>query len=195
METFILEIQQEVTPNPESLKFSTNLSILPNYQIEYKAKDEVKGESLLADALFDLPFVQSVFLSQNFVTVTKKADADWFHISTPIIEAIELFHKSGKPFVSENLKSKGEFSETKTDGSENSTQDKIISLLDKYVRPAVEMDGGYIAFRSFENGIVKLSMQGSCSGCPSSQVTLKAGIEGLLKRMLPEVQEVVAVEE
>lgn len=195
METFILEIAQEETPNPETLKFTTNLSILPNYQIDYKTQESVNGESLFADALFGLPFVQSVFLSQNFVTITKKAEYNWVNISPLITQEIRKFHKSGKDFVAETLKKRGEYNEHKVDEIEPTTEEKIVSLLNKYVKPAVEMDGGHIAFHSFTEGVVKLSMQGSCSGCPSSQVTLKAGIEGLLKRMLPEVQEVVAVEE
>jgi Fe-S cluster biogenesis protein NfuA len=195
MEQFILEIYQEATPNPESLKFVTNLNILPNYQMEFKTKSAINGQSLLAEALFELPFVQSLFLSQNFVTVTKTPEADWYEITPQIKEAIKQFHQSGKEIVSENLRKKGEPQSLKDDGTPLSVEEKITSLLDKYVKPAVEMDGGHIAFRSFEEGVVKLSMQGSCSGCPSSQITLKAGIEGLLKRMVPEVQEVVAIEE
>lgn len=195
MEQFILEIYQEATPNPESLKFVTNLNILPNYQIEFKTKSAINGQSLLAEALFELPFVQSLFLSQNFVTVTKTLEADWFEITPQIKETIKQFHLSGKEIVSDNLRKKGEPQSLKDDGTPLSVEEKITALLDKYVKPAVEMDGGHIAFRSFEEGVVKLSMQGSCSGCPSSQITLKAGIEGLLKRMVPEVQEVVAVEE
>lgn len=195
MNQFVLEIYQEATPNPESLKFVTNLDILPNYQIEFKSKSAINGDSPLAEALFELPFVQSLFLSQNFVTVTKTPEADWFEITPQIKDAIKQFHHSGKEMVSENLRQKGEPQLQNADGAPLTTEEKIISLLEKYVKPAVEMDGGHIAFRSFEEGVVKLSMQGSCSGCPSSQITLKAGIEGLLKRMVPEVQEVVAVEE
>ncbi|MBX2902709.1 MAG: NifU family protein [Chitinophagales bacterium] len=195
MESFIVEIYQEATPNPESLKFTTNLNILPNFQIEFKSKNAVNGESLLADALFELPFVQSVFLSQNFVTITKTATADWYEITPQIKKAIEEFHNSGKALVSDNLRKRGEFNPANDTDAAVSVEEKITALLDKYVRPAVEMDGGYIAFHSFDNGIVNLTMHGSCSGCPSSQITLRAGIEGLLKRMIPEVKEVVAVEE
>jgi Fe-S cluster biogenesis protein NfuA len=195
MEPFVLEIYQEATPNPESLKFVTNLDILPNYQVEFKNKLSVNGESPLAEALLEHSFVQSVFLSQNFITVTKTPDADWFEITPLIKDTIRKLHRSGKPLAADSLLQKGRATYTKEDGSPLTTEEKIISLLEKYVKPAVETDGGYIAFRSFEEGVVKLSMQGSCSGCPSSQLTLKAGIESLLKRMLPEVREVVAIEE
>lgn len=193
--TEILEIYQEATPNPESLKFVTNQGLLPNYQADFKTKEAVQGNSALADALFELPFVQGVFLSQNFVTVTKTPDADWYEITPEIKQALKQFLNSGKPSVSENLCKMGEPATVTATGAPATVEDKIKELLDKYVRPAVEMDGGHIAFRNFESGVVKLSMQGSCSGCPSSQITLKAGIEGLLKRMVPEVESVEAVEE
>ena len=152
---FVLEIYTESTPNPESQKFVTNIHLLPNYVAEYRSKESAT-ESLLAQELFDIPFVSGVFISNNFVTITKKPDYEWYEISPELKEVIKKFINSGRP---------------------------------------VEGDGGHIAFRSFENGVVNLSLQGSCSGCPSSSITLKSGIEGLLKRMVPEVKEVVAVEE
>ncbi|MDW8272769.1 MAG: NifU family protein [Chitinophagales bacterium] len=194
MDNSILEIYQEATPNPESLKFVTNLDILPNYQVEFKDKNSVNGQSLLAEALFELPFVQSVFLSQNFITITKTPEADWYEITPQIKDAIRRFHLSGLPRVSEELLKKGLPPDQKDDGTPLTIEEKIVSLLDKYVKPAVEMDGGYIAFIAFSDGIVQLKLQGSCSGCPSSQITLKAGIEGLLKRMIPEIKEVQAID-
>ncbi len=191
----LLEIYQEATPNPESLKFVTNQGLLPNYQADFKTKESVQGNSELADALFQQPFVQGVFVSQNFVTITKTADADWYEITPLIKTVIKDFLNAGKQAVSETLLKLGAPSATNESGTANTIEEKIQELLNKYVKPAVEMDGGHIAFKSFDAGVVKLAMQGSCSGCPSSQITLKAGIEGLLKRMIPEVESVEAVEE
>jgi Fe-S cluster biogenesis protein NfuA len=191
---FALEVYTESTPNPDSQKFVTNMHLLPNYVAEYRSR-EAAAESELAQALFDIPFVSGVFISNNFVTITKKPDYEWYEISPELKEAIRKFLTSGRPPVSEALWKKGEPAEQVSVAGETEVEAKIKELLDKYVKPAVESDGGHIAFRSFENGIVNLSLQGSCSGCPSSSLTLKSGIEGLLKRMVPEVVEVVAVEE
>ena len=186
-----LEIYQEETPNPESWKFNTNIHLLPNYYAEFKSGDDC-AESDLAKTLFDIPFVQSVFISNNFITITKKKDYEWYEIAPEIKDVIRKFIVGGGKVVSDNLLRKGEA--PKAEPSDN-PEEKIKELLDKYVRPAVEGDGGHIEFRSFEDGKVSLALKGSCSGCPSSQMTLKGGIEGLLKRMVPEVTEVVAVEE
>ncbi|MFN8309846.1 MAG: NifU family protein [Chitinophagales bacterium] len=189
----VVEIYTEETPNPESLKFVTNQHLLPNYVAEFKTKESA-GESELAQALFTIPFVQSVFLSNNFVTITKTPDVEWYEITPELRDKIRGFLSSGKKAVSETLWNKGGAS-VSGDTESSDPQTKIIALLDKYVKPAVEGDGGHISFRSFENGVVSVALQGSCSGCPSSSITLKNGIEGLLKRMVPEVQEVVAIAE
>ncbi len=191
---FVLEIYTESTPNPESQKFVTNIHLLPNFVAEYRSKESAT-ESELAQELFDIPFVSGVFISNNFVTITKKPDYEWYEISPELKEAIKKFINSGRPVVSQSLLAKGEPTEAVPSPGETDVETKIKELLDKYVKPAVENDGGHIAFRSFDNGTVNLSLQGSCSGCPSSMITLKSGIEGLLKRMVPEVVEVVAVEE
>ena len=191
---FVLEIYTESTPNPESQKFVTNIHLLPNFVAEYRSKESAT-ESELAQELFDIPFVSGVFISNNFVTITKKPDYEWYEISPELKEAIKKFINSGRPVVSQSLLAKGEPAEAVPSPGESDVETKIKELLDKYVKPAVENDGGHIAFRSFDNGTVSLSLQGSCSGCPSSMITLKSGIEGLLKRMVPEVVEVVAVEE
>lgn len=187
----IFEIYQEATPNPESLKFITNQHLLPNYYAEFKQKEQC-GESELAAMLFNLPFIQSVFISNNFITITKKADYEWYEITPEIKQEIRKFISTGKKVVSDALLQKGNAPAAQP--SDN-PEDKIKELLEKYVRPAVESDGGRIEFKNFENGIVSLSLKGSCSGCPSASLTLKGGVEGLLKRMVPEVQEVVAIEE
>ncbi len=192
----VIEIYTESTPNPESQMFVTNLHLLPNYVADFKTK-EAAGESELAQRLFEIPFVSAVFISNNFVTVTKKADYEWYEITPELREAIRSFLASGKAPVSKALfeKSNPEPAAQSNNTTEADPETKIKELLDKYVKPAVEADGGHIAFRSFTEGVVNLALQGSCSGCPSSSITLKSGIEGLLKRMVPEVKEVVAIEE
>lgn len=188
----VVELYTESTPNPETLKFVTNQAILPNFQLDFRTPESAK-ESPLAKHLFESPDVQSVFIAQNFVTLTKKPDLDWFEITPGLKERLRAFFQLELPAVNEVLLPKDLLTKTETEAT--TPEQKIIDLLEKYVKPAVEGDGGHIAFRRFEEGIVHLSMQGSCSGCPSSQITLKSGIEGLLKRMVPEVKEVVAVEE
>jgi hypothetical protein len=191
----VLEIYTEMTPNPESIKFVTNRHLLPNFQLDFRAKEMAEG-SPLALHLFDIPFVKGVFISNNFVTITKKPDYDWFEITPEVKQAIQDFIQSGKRLVDDSLLPKDVIEEQKSANAEDvSPENKIKDLLEKYVKPAIQMDGGHIEFRSFENGVVKLSLQGSCSGCPSSSLTLKSGIEGLLKRMVPEVEVVEAIEE
>lgn len=187
----IVEVYTESTPNPETLKFVTNMHLLPNNTAEFKTKEDAV-ESPLATVLFDSPFVQSVFISNNFVTITKKQEVDWYEISPELKTIIFQYLMSGKKAVSEKLYNSGNAVNTIQDEAAD-PQSKIIQLIEKYVKPAVKNDGGNIEFVSFENGVVSLVMQGACSGCPSSQITLKNGIEGLLKRMVPEVTEVVAV--
>jgi Fe-S cluster biogenesis protein NfuA len=191
----VLEIYTEMTPNPESIKFVTNRHLLPNFQLDFRAKEMAEG-SPLALHLFDIPFVKGVFISNNFVTITKKPDYDWFEITPEVKQAIQDFIQSGKRLVDDSLLPKDVIEEQKSANAEDvSPENKIKDLLEKYVKPAIQMDGGHIEFRSFENGVVKLSLPGSCSGCPSSSLTLKSGIEGLLKRMVPEVEVVEAIEE
>jgi Fe-S cluster biogenesis protein NfuA len=191
----VLEIYTEMTPNPESIKFVTNRHLLPNFQLDFRAKEMAEG-SPLALHLFDIPFVKGVFISNNFVTITKKPDYDWFEITPEVKQAIQDFIQSGKRLVDDSLLPKDVIEEQKSSNAGDvSPENKIKDLLEKYVKPAIQMDGGHIEFRSFENGVVKLSLQGSCSGCPSSSLTLKSGIEGLLKRMVPEVEVVEAIEE
>jgi len=191
-EKLMLEIYLESTPNPESQKFVTNKHLLPNYVLDFKNKEAVK-DSELAEELFKIPFVSAVFISNNFVTITKKPEYEWYEISPEIKETLKNFILSGRPIATDAIIKMGEA--PIAEANPEDIESKIKDLLDKYVKPAVESDGGHIAFKSFENGIVSLSMQGSCSGCPSASATLKGGIEGLLKRMVPEVLEVVAIEE
>lgn len=191
MDTSILEIYTESTPNPETLKFVTSRFLLKNSSVEYKSK-EAATESPFAQYLFGIPFIQQVFISSHFITVTKKADYDWFEITPEIKECIKTYLTSEQEIFTKDFYTKLNQVPEAVNNSEATIDEKIIALLTKYVKPAVEMDGGNIEFKKFENGIVTLSMQGACSGCPSSSATLKNGVEGLLKRMLPEVQEVIA---
>ena len=190
----VIEIYTEMTPNPESMKFITNKHILPNFQLDFKTK-ELAGGSALAKTLFEIPFVNGIFIANNFVTITKKMEYDWFEIIPELKEAVKQFLQSGAKPVDVSLLPSDILQQQNPGAVATDPESKIKDLLDKYVKPAVQMDGGHIEFRSFEDGVVKLSLQGSCSSCPSSVLTLKSGIEGLLKRMVPEVQEVEAVNE
>ncbi len=189
--TTVVEIYTEMTPNPGSLKFVTNQHILPNFQLDFRTKELASG-SPLAKMLFEISFVNGVFIANNFVTVTKKAEYDWFEITPELKEAIKGFLQSGTKAVDDALLPKDILQNQNSAAADNDPETKIKELLEKYVKPAIQMDGGHIEFKSFEQGVVRLSLQGSCSGCPSSTITLKSGIEGLLKRMVPEVEEVVA---
>ncbi len=190
--TLAIEIYTEYTPNPESLKFVTNRMLLKNDSVDCKDADSTEHVPM-AKALFALPYVSGVFIANNFITISKKAGTAWEEIIPEVKQFIREYLTAGKTIVSENY-----FTHTSTndspEGKNGELEIRIRELLDKYVKPAVEMDGGAIQFKSFNEGIVTLVMQGSCSGCPSSTLTLKAGIEGMLKRMIPEVQEVVAEE-
>lgn len=185
-----VEIYFEQTPNPDSLKLVTSKLLLPNIIID-RRKGEDTSEFPLAESLFEkFDWLSGVFVSNNFVTLTKNSPNDWYEFMNESREYIKMYIETNlelvtKSFLDREIADKMEIQEDTIEG-------KIKDLLDKYVKPAVEKDGGFIAFHSFENGLVKLKMQGSCSGCPSSQITLKSGIEGLLKRMVPEVMEVEA---
>jgi NFU1 iron-sulfur cluster scaffold homolog, mitochondrial len=192
--TGIIEIYTEMTPNPESVKFITNKHILPNFQLDFKTR-ELSSGSAMAKALFDIPFVNGVFIANNFVTITKKPEYDWFEITPELKEAVKKLIASGVKPVDDALLPKDLLEDGKQPVTATDVEGKIKDLLEKYVKPAIQMDGGHIEFRSFEDGVVKLALQGSCSGCPSSTLTLKSGIEGLLKRMVPEVQAVESIAE
>ena len=187
-----LEIYTESTPNPESLKFvCVNTVLLPNKYVDFRTKESAT-DSPFALELFDKPFVNGVFISNNFITITKKGEYEWFEISPEIKDFVKAWVLSGREILAASYFKQEDKPDSEID--EDDPEFKIKDLLDKYVRPAVEMDGGHIEFKSFERGIVTVTMQGSCSGCPSSTVTLKNGIEGLLRRMVPGVTQVIAEE-
>ena len=187
----------EATPNPESLKFVTN-RMLYKGTADFREEELAQEWSQLATELFALPYVKGVYLCNNFVTVTKEMNYAWEDIMLKLKEFIKEYVESGKEILKDGFAEAMDKIEAERGASyEYSEEDaeivkKIKELIDTYVKPAVEMDGGNIEFKAFDQGIVKVILQGSCSGCPSSTVTLKAGIEGMLKRMVPQVQEVVA---
>ena len=186
----------EQTPNPETLKFVSNRMLYRGIA-EFKNVAEAENWSLLATELFHLEFVQGIYISNNFVTITKKPDFDWQEIMVQTKDFIKKYLETDREIVKDTYEA---FVEQKREASSDITYSdsdaelvkRIKEIIIHYVRPAVEMDGGNIEFKSYQNGVVTVMMQGSCSGCPSCTVTLKAGIEGLLKRMVPEVTEVVA---
>ncbi len=182
-----------MTPNPGTMKFVANKLLYPGKSIDFP-DENAAGPSPLAKELFSFPFIKSVFIASNFVTLTKTAEtADWQDVIPTIKHFLKDYLEAGGPVVNED-----EVAMVKQEASNTVTADdddvvkRIKELLDNYVKPAVEMDGGAIQFRSYDAGVVNLMLQGSCSGCPSSMITLKAGIEGMMKRMIPEVKEVVA---
>ncbi len=194
-------VYAESTPNPATLKYVVNRALLPDASVEYNSADKTQG-SPLAAALFGFPFVKTVYITNNFVTVTKVEHVEWIEIMNELRDFVREFLNSGQDavtFISEEQKAAKmpEQSKVASDGSFTLTEveGKIVEILDEYIKPAVESDGGEISFRSFEDGVVTVVLRGSCSGCPSSTLTLKAGIEQLLKKMVPGVESVVAENE
>lgn len=189
----IVSIYTEMTPNPETMKFVANKLLYPGKSIDF-ADEATAGPSPLAKELFAFPFIRSVFIASNFVTLTKTPDTQWDEVIPSIREFLKQYLEEGKVVINEDqIVVKKQANEVNADDTD--VVKRIKELLENYVKPAVEMDGGAISFKGYENGTVKLMMQGSCSGCPSSMITLKAGIEGMMKRMIPEVKEVVAESE
>jgi NFU1 iron-sulfur cluster scaffold homolog, mitochondrial len=188
----VISIYTEMTPNPETMKFVANKLLYPGKSLDLPDMESAKP-SPLAVELFGFPFIRSVFIASNFVTLTKTAETVWNDVIPSIRQFLKDYLEEGKTVVNEE-----ELAATKpAGGNEVSADDddvvkRIKELLENYVKPAVEMDGGAIQFKSYDEGVVNLMLQGSCSGCPSSMITLKAGIEGMMKRMIPEVKEVVA---
>lgn len=189
----VISIYTEMTPNPETMKFVANKLLYPGKSIDFPDEASAKP-SPLAQELFTFPFIKSVFIASNFVTLTKSSETeDWQDMIPTIKQFLKDYLEEGKVVVIEEevIKRKAE-SSNEISADDNDVVKRIKELLENYVKPAVEMDGGAIQFKSFEEGKVNLMLQGSCSGCPSSMITLKAGIEGMMKRMIPEVKEVVA---
>ena len=186
----------EMTPNPLTMKFVANKYLLiDNAAVEFTSLAEAKGHSPLAEALFQFPFVDGVFITGNFITVTKTDNVDWDFIMMELRDFIREWIADGKEVlvVMPTIAIKSEEEQAVRKSFEPSEFDEtIMELLDQYVRPAVENDGGAIDYIGFDKGIVTVELKGSCSGCPSSTATLKGGIEQLLKANVEQVQEVVA---
>ena len=186
----------EQTPNPETLKFVTN-KMLYRGTADFKEETIANEWSELASALFKFPYVKGVYICNNFVTVTKEFNYSWEDIMLLLKEFIKSWVTEEKAIIKDGFEEAMAEIESKSaeynyTGDEVELVKKIKDLIDTYVKPAVEMDGGNIEFKSYNQGVVTVILQGSCSGCPSSTVTLKSGIEGMLKRMVPEVTEVVS---
>lgn len=181
-----VEFYTESNPNPNSLKFVTNYILFPEGESFDFPDLESAEKAPLAKELFKFDYVDRVFFMNNFITITKKEGVDWIEVKSELKDFIRSYVESEKDLLdTENI----------TEDSDNEDSEVVIKIkqvLDEYIKPAVEMDGGAITFDSFNEGIVKVQLQGSCSGCPSSTVTLKAGIENLLTRMIPEVSSVEA---
>lgn len=182
-----VHLYMEANPNPNSLKFVANF-MLVDEGVSFDFPDAEGAKiSPLAVELFNFAAVERVFIASNFVTVTKSESVEWAEIQSIVRDQIKQYLEAGKAPVPVGFDKDPLFDE-----NDSEVVKKIKGILDEYIRPAVEQDGGAIVFHSFHDGVVKVQLQGSCSGCPSSTVTLKAGIQNLLTRMLPEVKEVVA---
>lgn len=195
----------ESTPNPATMKFVADVMLVSDGNTaEYVNQQEAKGSSRLAEALFNFPFVSGVFIASNFIAITKTDALQWEYVSEEL-KAFVLDWLQNNEVIIENALEEREVEVTQEGNKETissaprivtDTDKKIFELLEEFVRPAVESDGGAIDFQSFDEvtGTVTVVLKGACSGCPSSTATLKGGIESLLKTHMPEVQEVVALE-
>ena len=185
-------IYAEMTPNPASMKFVLNSLLMKETgkSVEFRTCEKAEA-SPLAKKLFAFPYVKGVFITSNFVTVTRDESIEWFEVIPELKELIKLHVESGEEIFSEEMITEVD-SEMAPETISGDIDKKIMDLLDEFIRPAVEGDGGTIHFKSFINGKVTLVLKGACNGCPSTKVTLKQGVENLLRRMLPEVQEVIA---
>ncbi len=177
-------VQTEITPNPNSLKFLPGKKVSNCGSFEITKKDNVKNE--LIRNILSVNGVEGIFLSEDFISINKYDDTLWEDIKHIIISLINDYYLTGKEFVvDKNI--------NETDADLSDIEKKIVQLLDQKIRPAVAKDGGDIKFKEFKDGVVKVKLQGSCSGCPSSTMTLKQGVQNLLCHYLPEVKEVIAI--
>jgi Fe-S cluster biogenesis protein NfuA len=180
-------IQTESTPNPATLKFIPGKPVMGEGAVDFP-EASAAAPSPLAQRLFAVAGVSAVFLGPDFISVTK-AEGDWQHLKPAILGAIMEHYQSGQPVIEAGA-ARADHTAHEPDGEEAEIVAQIKELLDTRVRPAVAQDGGDITYRGFENGVVFLHLQGSCSGCPSSTMTLKNGIENMLRHYIPEVREV-----
>ena len=177
-------VQTEITPNPNSLKFLPGKKVSNSGPYEITKKDET--QNTLIRNLLSINGVEGIFLGENFISINKKETIKWDEIKHIVISFINDFYSEGKEFViDESLEEQN--------SNLDELEEKIVKILDQKIRPAVARDGGDIKFKEFKDGVVKVQLQGSCSGCPSSTMTLKQGVQNLLCHYLPEVKEVIAI--
>ena len=177
-------VQTEITPNPNSLKFLPGKNVSNSGPYEITNKDDVQNE--LVKNILSIKGVEGIFLGEDFISVNKDNEVKWEEIKHIVISLINDFYSDGKEFViDDNVEQVSQ--------DLNEIEEKIVKILEQKIRPAVARDGGDIKFKEFKNGIVKVQLQGSCSGCPSSTMTLKQGVQNLLCHYLPEVKEVIAI--
>jgi Fe-S cluster biogenesis protein NfuA len=184
----LITVYAEATPNPSSMKFVLNTMLIDEEgrSVEFRKKEKALA-SPLALKLFDKSYVKGVFITSNFVTVSSDESVEWYEVIPELKELIKMHIAAGEPVFTGEV-----FTEAPPEVITSDLEQRIIALLDEYIRPAVEGDGGAIHFKSYDTGTVTVVLKGSCSGCPSSTLTLKSGIENLLRRMVPEVEEVIA---
>lgn len=192
-------IYAEVTPNPATMKFVANHLLAEDGAVFEFSNESEAANAPLAARLFSFPFIKKVFITQNFITLSKIDGIEWDDVMLELREYLSNYLNAGQEIFSPEMQSvKTATSESTgfTDHAKAETpiEEQIVEILDEYIRPAVEGDGGAIHFKSFEDGQLNVVLKGACSGCPSSSITLKAGIKALFERMLPEVKEVVAEE-
>jgi Fe-S cluster biogenesis protein NfuA len=185
-------IQTEATPNPATLKFLPGRDVMGEGTLEMRDAETAGASSPLAEKLFGIAGVEGVFFGSDFITVTK-GEAEWAHMRPAILGAIMEHYMSGAPILKSGVAAEGEDEGEFFAEEDAETVSTIKELLETRIRPAVAGDGGDITFKGFKDGVVYLTMKGSCAGCPSSTATLKHGIQNLLRHFLPDVQAVEAV--
>ena len=180
-----IQITAEVTPNPNTLKFNVNKTLVESGSLNYPDKAKAKGVPL-AEKLFEIPSVLGVMIGRDFITITKAPASDWKAVVPALTERIKSLLSSKEVLFPQGA-------QTSVSGGDTEIEKKIRQVLDDEIRPAVAMDGGDIIFQGYRDGVVTLYLQGSCSSCPSSIMTLKMGVENRLKSLIPEIREVVQV--
>jgi Fe-S cluster biogenesis protein NfuA len=185
-----VDITAEITPNPNTLKFNIGRTLVETGSVNFTDPQKARGVAL-AEALFGIENVLGIMAGHDFVTVTKKPEASWNVLAEPIIKALKALLESGKPLLPADYAATSAPAEHHA--ADGEIEKRIKEILDNEIRPAVAMDGGDITFYGYDKGVVTLHLQGSCSSCPSSVLTLKMGVENRLKSLIPEVREVVQV--
>lgn len=187
-----LQITLEFTPNPNTLKYSINRTLMERGTANFISVDQAQNGSELAVRLFNSGGISGVMLGRDFITITKSPDGDWDQVHEGANRIIEEFLEAGLPLLKEEWGGKAA-SGALSGSSDSDAEKRIRDIIDREIRPAVAMDGGDITFEKYDSGVVYVFLQGSCAGCPSSTMTLKMGIENRLKEVVPEVREVVSV--